>query len=57
MEKRSKKTTKEWLELTLCNLLDEIIYLLRNGESKDKIMGIIKKYSAEVYNSQDHGRK
>lgn len=57
MEKRSKKTTKEWIELTLCNLLDEIMYLIRSGESKDKIMGIIKKYSAEFYNLQSHGRK
>ena len=55
MKKKSTKFTKEWIELTLCNKLDD---LMKNGENKkDKIMKIIKKYSAEIYNSQDYGKK
>lgn len=35
-------------------MLDEILYLIRNDKSKDRIMEIIKKYSAEIYNLQGY---
>ena len=57
MQKRSKKITKEWIELTLCNMLDEVMLLLSKGKKKDEIMKILKKYSAEIYSSQDYNRR
>ncbi len=51
--KQSKKFTKEWIEFTLCNMVDEAINSVQHSESSTKIMKIIKKYSAEIYNSQD----
>ena len=51
MNKQSKKFTKEWIELTLCDMLDEI-FLIKNKADKDKMMEIIKKYSVEIYDTQ-----
>lgn len=55
MIKKSKKFTKEWIELTLCSMMDDLMGKSEN--KKDKIMRIIKKYSAEIYNSQDYDKK
>ena len=52
MKKATKKILKEWIELTLCDMFDEIMQLMKNGKDRDEIMKIIKKYSAEIYNSQ-----
>lgn len=58
MQKQIKKIKKAWIELTLCDMLDEIIYLMRNGRNKDEeMMKVIKKYSAEICNSQNYGKK
>lgn len=57
MRKQSKKNTKEWIELTLCNMLDEIMLSLRKHGNKDEVMKILKKYSAEIYNSQNYNKK
>lgn len=46
--------TKEWVELTLCDMMDKILQLTKKGKNKDEIMKIIKKYSAEIYNSQNY---
>ena len=42
--------TKEWIELTLCDMVDEI---LSKNKDKDSTMKIIRKYSAQIYNSQN----
>lgn len=53
MKKQStKKFTKEWIELTLCNMVDDILQFMKNGESKEETLKKIKKYSTEIYNSQ-----
>jgi len=57
MQKQSKKVIKEWIEIALCNMLDEIMYLTKNKENRDKTMEIIKKYSAEIYNSQGYDKR
>jgi len=48
----TKNFTKEWVELTLCDMVDEILQLMKSGKSKEEIMEKIKDYSAEIYNSQ-----
>ena len=48
MNKKSKKIIKEWIEITLCDMLDEI---RKSGKDENKIMAIIKKYSTEIYNA------
>jgi len=45
----NKKIKREWIELTLCDMVDEIF---RKGKSENGVMEIIKKYSAQIYNSQ-----
>ena len=53
MRKQSKiLLSKQWLELTLCNMIDEIIKSLNKDGSQNKIMPIIKKYSVQISNSQ-----
>ncbi|MDO8529468.1 MAG: hypothetical protein Q7S18_02260 [bacterium] len=47
-----KQTTKEWIELTLCDMVDEVLQLMKSGKSKEDILVKIKKYSAEIYNAQ-----
>lgn len=47
-----KKFTKEWVELTLCDMVDEVLQLMKIGKSKEKILKKIKKYAAEIYNAQ-----
>ncbi len=47
-----KKFTKEWVELTLCDMVDEVLQFMRNGKSKEEILERIKNYSAEIYNAQ-----
>jgi len=42
--------TKEWVELTLCDMVDE---LLSKNKDKDSTTKIIRKYSAQIYNSQN----
>ncbi len=54
MSKKSEKMIKEWIEITLCDMLDEI---RKNGRSDDKIMTIIKRYATEIYNAQNDGKK
>ena len=44
--------TKEWVELTLCDMSDEILIALKNRQNSDEIIKIIKKYSTEIYNCQ-----
>ena len=53
----TKNFAKEWVELTLCDMMDEILQLMKKGENKDGVMKIIKKYSAEIYNSQNYDKK
>lgn len=48
-----KKFLKEWVELTLCDMLDEILQLMKIGKSREEITGVIKRYSTEIYNSQE----
>ena len=49
----TKKITKEWIELTLCDMTDEIMHKMTiNAKWKDEVMKTIKKYSLEIYNSQ-----
>lgn len=48
---------KEWIELTLCDMLDELLYLINDDKNEKKIMEIIKKYSAEIYNVQSYDKK
>lgn len=51
--RRPKKIIKEWIELTLCDMFDEIMRSLKsNNGSKEKTMQIIKKYSSQIYQSQ-----
>lgn len=57
MKKKIKKITKEWIEITLCDMLDEISYLIKSDKNKDRIMEIVKKYSAEIYNSQSYDKE
>lgn len=58
MKKQATKNfTKEWIELTLCDMVDNILQLMKRGKNKDEIMKIIKKYSAEIYNSQNYDKK
>ena len=52
VKKVRKKFTKEWVELTLCDMVDEVLQLMKAGKSKEEILKKIKKYSAEIYNSQ-----
>jgi len=53
MKKQStKKFTKEWIELTLCNMVDDVLQFMKNGNSKEEVLKKIKKYSTEIYNSQ-----
>ncbi len=54
MKKQSKKITKEWIELTLCDMTDEIMHKMTIKEWRDEVMKIIKKYSLEIYNSQNN---
>lgn len=55
--KKYKKITKEWIEITLCDMLDEIMYLIQDDKNKDIVMEIVKKYSTEIYNTQKYARK
>ncbi len=48
----TKKFTKEWIELTLCNMVDDVIQCMKTGKSKEEILEKIKNYSAEIYNAQ-----
>lgn len=48
----TKKFIKEWVELTLCDLVDEVLTLMKHGKTKEEILKTIKKYSAETYNAQ-----
>lgn len=57
MTKQSKKFTREWIELTLCDMLDDLLLVTKKGENKTEIMKIIKKYSTEIYNSQSYDKK
>lgn len=52
MKKQSKKFTKEWIELTLCDMTDEIMQIMKSGKSKEEVMKKIKNYSLQIYNSQ-----
>ncbi len=54
MNKKSKKVKKEWIEITICEMLDEI---QECSGDEDKIMAIIKKYSAEIYNARNYDKK
>lgn len=54
MDKKSKKIIKEWIEITICEMFDEI---QKCGGNKDKIMAIIKKYSTEIYNAKNYDKK
>ncbi|MDO9464573.1 MAG: hypothetical protein Q7J67_04670 [bacterium] len=47
----TKKITREWIELTLCNMVDEVLQLMKSGKSKEEVMKKIKKFSAEIYNA------
>ncbi len=47
-----KKFTKDWVELTLCDMIDEVLQLMRTGKSKEEILKKIKKYAAEIYSAQ-----
>ena len=53
MKKQSKKITKEWIELTLCDMVDEVLQLMKNRKSKEEVLQKIKNYSLQIYNSQD----
>lgn len=58
MKKQTMKNfTKEWVELTLCDMMDEILQLMKREKNKDEIMKIIKKYSVEICNSQSCDKK
>lgn len=53
MKKRTtKKISKEWIELTLCDMFDEVLQFMKTGKSKEEILERIKNYSAEIYNAQ-----
>ena len=53
MKKQTTKTfTKEWIELTLCNIVDDVLQFMKTGKSKEEILERIKNYSAEIYNAQ-----
>jgi len=41
----AKKFIKEWPELTLCNMTDEVVQLMRDRKSKEEILEKIKKYA------------
>lgn len=57
MKKQPKKPViNEWLELTLCDMLDDILRLMRGGKSKTAIMKVVKKYSTEIYNAHNQIR-
>lgn len=54
-KQKNKKIIREWIELTLCDMIDEIF---RNGKDGNDRMKIVKKYSIQIYNSQNsHGKK
>lgn len=50
--KRPKKIIKEWIELTLCDMFDEIMESLKSKGTKEETIQIIKKYSSQIYQSQ-----
>ena len=56
---------KEWIELTLCDFIDDVINIIRkqvggeflSDESKNKIEKIIYKYSEEIFFAQRENNK
>ena len=52
MKKNIKKISKEWIELTLCNMMDDVLQFMRSGKSENEILEKIKEYSSEIYNAQ-----
>jgi len=54
MNKKSNEIKKEWIELTLCDMVDEIMQFSYYENNNEKIMQIIKEYSSQIYNSQNN---
>lgn len=53
-KKISKGFTKEWIEFTLCDLVDDVISRVDCGENPNKIMKkVIKKYAHEIFVAQN----
>lgn len=50
--KNKEKFTKEWVELTLCNMVDDILALLKTRKGKAEMLSNIKRYSEEIYKAQ-----
>ena len=48
----SKKITREWIEITLCEMVDDIVALKKAGKNSEDGMKLIKKYAKEIYNAQ-----
>ena len=54
MRRFQKIFSKKWVELTLCDMVDEVMQSLKNNNSKEEMMQIIKKYSSQIDRSQDN---
>lgn len=56
MSRRQGRIIQEWIELTLCNMLDEIGVFMQPNHDTEKIIDIVMRYSREIYNAQNHGK-
>jgi len=52
LKKASQIPIKKWLELTLCDLVDEVMYAANSKRSPEEIMYIIYKYTNEIFITQ-----
>lgn len=49
--------TKEWIELTLCDLANDIIVQDYSGGNQKNIMAIIRNYSNQIFVTQKYHSK
>lgn len=49
MSRRQGKIIKEWIELTLCDLVDDILYSRSQGMNSEETFSIIKKYAQDIH--------